>query len=371
MIYAILTILNDKKRYIAGILAVTFSALLIAMQVGLLIGLIGVVSVPIVNSSADIWVTFPDTPACDLGRPMPSYWMDRLWANPEISVADQYIQGFRYWQTDTGKNELVVLIGVNLDDDSLGPVAQLSPELRAKLTEPNSVVLDRKDAKRLDVSEAGTEGEITGQTVRVVGFVNNMKGITGPFVVASLPTARKLLMMRDDQATFLLAKVKDPTRIDAVVQDLRQHDGWSVMTSKEFSSKSEVHWIGKTKAGIALGFAAVLGLAVGCSITSQTLYAAIAASIRELAVLRALGMPRWRMRLFVLQQALIVGVIGLLIAAPVTYGLLTLVRSLGTQAVMPPWLIISVSSLTLGMALIAGLFSLRSLKGVEPAQLLR
>ena len=121
-----------------------FSALLIAMQVGLLIGLIGVVSVPIVNSRADIWVTFPDTPACDLGRPMPSYWLDKLWSHPEISVADQYIQGFRYWQTDTGKNELVVLIGVNLDDDSLGPIAQLTAEQRAMLTEPNSVISTRR-----------------------------------------------------------------------------------------------------------------------------------------------------------------------------------------------------------------------------------
>ena len=118
-----------------------------------------------------------------------------------------------------------------------------------------------------------------------------MKGITGPFVVSSLPTARRLLMMRDDQATFLLAKVRDPGRIDHVVKELRQWSGWSVMTAKDFSSKSEIHWIGKTKAGIALGFAAVLGLAVGCSITSQTIYAAIAASIRELAVLRRSACP--------------------------------------------------------------------------------
>ncbi|MBY0587811.1 ABC transporter permease [bacterium] len=371
MMYAILTILNDKKRYIAGMLAVTFSAVLIAMQVGLLMGLIGVVSVPIVHSKADIWISFPDTPACDLGRPMPNYWLDRLWSHPDIAAADEFVQGFRYWQTEKGKNELCVVLGVSLDDESLGPIARLTPEQRSRLTEPNAVILDAKDAGRLDATQIGVEGEITGQRVRVVGFTDQMRGITGPFIVTSIPTARRLLLMRDDQATFLLAKCKDPARIPAVVADLSSWDKWTVHSAKEFSSQSEWHWIGKTKAGIALGFAAVLGLAIGCSITSQTLYAAIGASIRELAVLRALGISRGRMVIFVLQQSMVVGIVGLLLAIPITYGLLTLVRSLGTQAVMPIWLITGTGSLTLAMAIIAGLFSLRSLKGVEPAELLR
>lgn len=371
MIFAIRTILHDKKRYFAGILAVAFSALLISMQVGILIGLIGVVSVPILNSKADVWATFPDTPACDLGRPMPSYWVDRLWAHPEVETADEFIEGFRYWQTDSGKNELVVILGMSLEDDSLGPIAQLTAEDRAKLTEPGSVMLDRKDAGRLDVKEIGDEAEIGGQRVRVVGFMKNMRAVTGPYVVCSLSTARQLVGMRDDQATYLLARCKDPSRTSVVVDDLREFDRWSVFGSEEFQSRSEMHWIGKTKAGVALGFAAVLGLAVGCSITSQTLYSAIAASLRELAVLRALGIPRWRNVLFVLQQALVVGIAGLVLAAPVTYGLLLLVRSLGTQAVMPGWLIALTTSLTLGMSVLAGLFALRSLKGVEPAQLLR
>ena len=38
-----------------------------------------------------------------------------------------------------------------------------------------------------------------------------------------------------------------------------------------------MHWLTKTKAGIALGYAAALGLLVGAVVTSQTLYAAMAA----------------------------------------------------------------------------------------------
>ena len=48
----------------------------------------------------------------------------------------------------------------------------------------------------------------------------------------------------------------------------------------------------KTKAGIALGYTALLGLLVGAVVTSQTLYAATTASAKEYAILLAMGIPR-------------------------------------------------------------------------------
>ena len=72
-------------------------------------------------------------------------------------------------------------------------------------------------------------------------------------------------------------------------------------TSEEFSRRTRLHWLTKTKAGIALGCAAVLGLLVGAVVTSQTLYAATVSCLREYAVLCALGISRWRMRASVLR----------------------------------------------------------------------
>ncbi|MFO0947675.1 MAG: ABC transporter permease [Planctomycetota bacterium] len=180
-----------------------------------------------------------------------------------------------------------------------------------------------------------------------------------------------MLRLRDDQATYLLATCDNPAEADTIVRRLREFPKISVYESEEFSNQSKVHWFRKTKVGIALGFAAALGLAVGASITSHTLYAATVAAIKELAVLRALGISRWRMRLFVMQQSLLVGVAGLLVGAPITFGLAELARSLGTQAVLPPWLLLGTAGITLGMSLLSGLYALRSLKQIEPALLLR
>ena len=43
----------------------------------------------------------------------------------------------------------------------------------------------------------------------------------------------------------------------------------SAFTAEEFSLKSRVYWLLRTKAGIAIGFAALLGLMVGALVTMQ------------------------------------------------------------------------------------------------------
>lgn len=378
MRYALRTIWHERRRYSAGVLAVAFSAVLVAMQVGILMGLIGVVSVPIVNSRAQIWVMYPNTPACDLGRPIPNYWRDRLWMQPEIEGVDEYIQGFTYWKTPGGATELIIVVGCNVDDDSLGPVAQLDTRQRDLLTEPGAVILDAKDAHRLEVDQVGQTGEVSGYQVRVVDFTQGMGSISGPYVLCSLPTARQMLRLRDDQATYLLGWCRAAADVPAVIGRLRQEWASSEGTSRAlvdealaFSSRSKLHWIRKTKAGLAIGFAAVLGLLVGASITSQTLYAATAASLKELAVLRALGIPRRRMQTFVLQQALIVGLAGLLLAGPLAALLAALARWLGIPVVLEWWIVGGTTVVILVMAAASGLVSLRSLRRIEPAQLLR
>ena len=65
-----------------------------------------------------------------------------------------------------------------------------------------------------------------------------------------------------------------------------------------------------------MGFTALLSLLVGLAITSQTLYAATVASLREYAVLRALGIPRRRMAGLVMAQSLWVGLAGIALALP-------------------------------------------------------
>src|SRR5438046_3473619 len=95
----------------------------------------------------------------------------------------------------------------------------------------------------------------------------------------------------------------------------------SVYTAEEFSSGSRWYWLRRTKAGIAIGYAALLGLLVGAFITAQTLYSATTANAKEFAILLALGIPRWRLSLMVLAQSFWVRAIGVGLAFPVCLAL--------------------------------------------------
>jgi putative ABC transport system permease protein len=110
---------------------------------------------------------------------------------------------------------------------------------------------------------------------------------------------------------------------------------------------------------------------VGAVVTSQTLYAATAASLREYAVLRALGVPRWRMAAMVLAQAMWVGLAGITIAGPVVFSLRQAARAGGVPLLLPAWLLALAVAVTMIMAMLSGIAALRSLRRVEPALLLR
>jgi putative ABC transport system permease protein len=372
MSYSLSTLWYERQRYLPGVLAVGFSALLIALQCGLLLGLFSITSIPIDRNCADVWMGAPGVLSVDLGRPIREGYVARMAAQPEVERCEVYLQGFAYWSKKTGSTELCMVIGSRLSDGSLGAVKNLTADLRARLTEPGAIVIDESDKDRLGVKNLYDMAEVSGNRVRVVGFTTGLKSLAGPYVFCSVNTARPLLRLLPDQVTYVLGKCKTNADAQRVVARLRkQYDNISAFTAEDFSYRSQMHWLLKTKAGIALGYAAALGLLVGAVVTSQTLYAATAASLREFAVLRALGIPRWRMAVMVMTQAFWVGVIGISFALPAAHGLARLADHLTVQVLLPPWLQCGATAVTLFMALGSGLLALRSLRNVEPATLLR
>jgi putative ABC transport system permease protein len=371
MSYSLATLWFERQRFLPGVLAVAFSALLIALQCGLLLGLFSITSLPIDETHADVWVGHPEVPSVDLGRPIPEAWQSYL-AMPEVERVEPYVQGFAYWAKPTGGSELCILIGSRLAPGSLGTVNMLTPVQRAKLSEPGAIIIDESEFGRLGISKVGDYAEVSKQRVRVVDTVRGIKSLAGPYIFCSIETARPRLSLDGDETIFLLAKCKNPADAEKVVERLKPYSHkLAASTSESFSLHSRLHWLTKTKAGIALGLAAALGLLVGAVVTSQTLYAATVAQLREYAVLRAMGIPRWRMALTVLAQSFWVGVAGVALAVPTVFLLGHLGNEVGAKILLPWWLITFSVTLTMGMALLSGLAALRSLRLIEPVALLR
>src|ERR1700692_467433 len=105
MSYSLATLWYERQRFLPGVLAVGFSALLIALQCGLLLGLFSITSIPIDHTRADVWVSAPKVLSVDLGRPIDEgSTYAKVAAQPEVASAEIYMQGFAYWSKPGGGN---------------------------------------------------------------------------------------------------------------------------------------------------------------------------------------------------------------------------------------------------------------------------
>jgi putative ABC transport system permease protein len=269
-----------------------------------------------------------------------------------------------------------MIIGADASDESLGLIGAIPPEVRSRLTEPGTIVVDESDLENLGLRHGtGEEGEINQRRVRIVGTVTGFRGHNFIFIFCSLQTARLLLPMfgqNQDLTMCVLARCRQPGQADAVVNRLRErYPDMGVYNSKELSLKVRLYWLFRSSGGTVLVCTVGLALLVGLVVTSQTLSAAVLAALREYAVLDALGISRRRLSGLVLAQSFWIGAGGLLLAVPITCGLSWGATLLRTRILLPPALVLLTVVLTLIMALLSGMTALRPLRHVEPANLLR
>lgn len=373
--FAILMLLRERGRYVPAVFAVGFSALLLTMQCAMLLGFMAITSRPIDRADADLWVASPDALALGYSHPIPEAWRARLASYPGVERVAPYLYGFTLWHKPDGGLEQCYLIGTRLDEGEVGANGDMALSLRRRLTRPGAVAIYGPDRPRLGLEGgAGEVGEVAGQRVRLAGVISEAGGVgMMPGVFASLRTARRLLPeLAPSETTYLIARCRRPDDRAAVARQLRErYPDMAVMTREEFAERTQSYWLVKTNAGVILMFIASLGLVVGAVITGQTLYAATVAARREFAVLRALGVPRWRIGGLVVVQSLCVAVAGVALSHPVCYAIARAAATRGIEARLPGWLLAATAAFVIGIAVAAGSFALRSLRLAEPEVLLR
>ncbi len=223
MSYALTTLWYERQRFLPAVLAVAFSALLIALQCGLLLGLFSITSIPIDESDADVWVGYPKVTSVDLGRPIPEAWQSYIAPLPEVERTEPFMEGFAYWDKPTGGMELCLVIGTRLGPGALGPVHELTSAHRTMLYELGAIVVDEGEFERLGVAKIGDTAEVAGKHVRIVGTVKGLRSLAGPYVFCSIDTARMILHPPSGQVTFILAKCRNKEDAARVVEALKIH----------------------------------------------------------------------------------------------------------------------------------------------------
>ena len=374
------TLRHEWRRFLAAVLAVAFSGLLVLVQLGLLIGMFGTVAVYIDESDADLWVGFTGTQSIDLGKPFNAQIETRLHTHPAVADVEPFIFAQSDWRTPAGANLYAYMLGIDPDHKAMAFAKVLPLATRALLLEPMTVIVDAADQEKLGVNleqPGGNTAEIGGRRVKVAAVVQGLRAIGGVNIVTSLSTARSIdgsAARERQEVSYFLIRLKpgsDATTVRAELNPQGALKLFQVWTATEFSHHSQLYWLTESGAGAGFAFSTLLGLLVGIIVTSQTLMAAITASIREYATLRALGVAQRSLRAVVLEQSFWIGIAGLLLTGALSALIGSIAHAAYVAIAFPPWAIGMTAALILIIALGSGLLALRALGRADPASLLR
>lgn len=368
-------LIHEWRRFLPAILAVAFSALLVVVQLGLLLGLFGAVSVYITQSSADLWVGFPDTQSVDQPHPINANIEDQLLMNPQVSKVERLTWTTGNWRRPIGGQISAVIIGISLYPHAMTFAHLLTPRDRLLLDTPGNILVDISDLGKLGI-KVGDTAELNGEKVKVAGTVNGMRSMGGVNILASLYTARTLdpSLLSGNNLDYFLVKLKNPSQASLALSQLQPKNHrkrFQVWTANSFAQQSVNYWLFESGVGVGFLFSSALGFIVGIVITGQTLRAAVIAALREYATLRAMGISPGSLRKVILEQSFWIGIIGLLVTTIIVTLVAVITKSMYVSFTLPLSATISIYVMIMLITLFSGLTALRSLNRAEPFTLLR
>ncbi|WP_292052004.1 MULTISPECIES: ABC transporter permease [unclassified Brevundimonas] len=390
MSLALSTLLFEWRRYMAAVMALALSGLLVLAMTGVFLGIGKGFTAQIERSSADLIVMQPGAKSL-FGGPsgVPRRFIPQVYNHPEVEEVQPFDMAGGSFQSvkdvdptlsqaDRAKMGAPKMnwVSAQIIDTTPGAVTipiDYSEELIDALRQPFTVAMDETTLPKLGV-KLGDKALYNGKTVTVVGILRGYPSMMQPTIVMSRDTLRMLGQAdTGPRVGPLMVKLKNPARASIVAAQLNDlgKGQWKVWTRQQLADANATALFEEGILVIIVAGCAVMGLIIGVAITWQTLRGAIMANIKEFASLRALGVGMGSLRLIVIELSFWVGIVGVIAAILLTWGLSSLARMGAVLIVLHPVLLFIVGAFLIGIAMLSGVLSMGILKKSQPADLLR
>ncbi len=359
---------HDRLRFIATVVGIVFSIILVTVQMGLYLGFGRMVTTMIDHANADLWVISPTTKCFEDPILLDDRQQFRAMSIPGVIDATPVVIGFAQWRMPNGGASPVFVVGSDLRAGGLRPWNLVAGSVEA-LEIPGAIAVDRSYLDRLGITGIGSHAEIRDHKVEVVALTEGIRSFTTtPYVFVPLDRARTYTGVASSKATYFLVRVAPNADLETVRSRITANlSDVQVLTSAEFRDRSRSFWLFGTGAGAALFAGALLGVIVGTVIVAQTLYSSTKDHINEFATLRAIGSSGIYIHKVIICQALLNAVIGFALAAIVS---LVIVRNTANSAlpiVLTPGLTLSLFLLTVAMCVISAIAAIVKVTRIDPA----
>jgi putative ABC transport system permease protein len=359
---------HDRLRFIATIVGIVFSIVLVTVQMGLYVGFGRMVTTMIDHTSADLWIMPLGTKSFEDPSLLDDRQRFRAMAVNGVAEAAPLVIGFAQWRLPGGGTTPVFIVGSELRGLGLHPWDLVAGRID-DLSIPGAVAIDQSYFARLGTSGMGANAEIRDQKVEVAAVTKGIRSFTTtPYAFTGLDRARAYTGISPEKASYLLVRVSPDADVDSVRRELRENlSNLEVLTTAEFRARSRTFWLFGTGAGAALFAGALLGIIVGTVIVAQTLYSSTKDHMDEFATLRAIGSSGPYIYMVIIWQALLSAVIGYSGAAAISAIVVKATAESALPIVMTPALTVGLFLLTVAMCVASAIAAIVQVMRIDPA----
>jgi putative ABC transport system permease protein len=290
-----------------------------------------------------------------------------------------YISDATWKNPLTRKTLSLRVLAFNLAEPVL-PLPEVQANL-ARLQLPDSAIIDIKSRADVGPTQAGIVSELADRKVTIVGTYSlgtDFASGNGNLIMSDQNFLRYFANRGPDEDTrsfatadIGLVKVKPGANVEHIVKELQAKLPKDVLILPKagFVDRERTYWQENTTIGFVFTLLTAMGFVVGIILVYQILYTDVADHWAEYATLKAMGYSNGYLLAVVLQEALILSVVGFIPGFCVS-GLLyaQTAKATGLLFQMTPERVLTLFFMTFLMCLVSGFIAVRKVQATDPAE---
>jgi len=303
-------LVNDKGKFAALILGMTFAVFLMNMMTSLFAGILHRSSSTMINIGADIWVMDPSVNNPLNSIPLPDYVLDAVRSINGVKYAVPLYTGGALVKLQDGTYQSVTIMG--LDDSSLfGRPELLEGNIDDIYAENAFIVVKDGEYAKLENPELGTENELNDHRGVVVGLAKAATGglFGSPTLYTTYKRAVQYLPNSRYTTSYVLVEPKDRAAVKHIKEEVSRL-GYRAETKDELIDRIATYYKYKTGVGTNILIMTVISFIVGLSISGQTFYTFVLENLEKFGALKAIGAKGSELIYMILFQAALTSLAG-------------------------------------------------------------
>jgi putative ABC transport system permease protein len=366
-------LVNDRTKFAALIVGITFAVFLMVQMLSMFAGILGRSSATVLNIGASMWVMDPGVQTVQSSIAMPDYVLDAVRSIQGVAFAVPFYSGGALVKLADGTYQSVTVLG--LDDTSLfGRPPLIAGQIEDLYAENAFVVLKDPEYRKLQSPGVGTEFQINDHRGVVVGLARAASaGLFGtPTLYTTYSRVLQYLPTPRFTISYVLVEPKSPADVAHIQQGVEAL-GYLALTQEEFIDRISAFYKYQTGVGTNILIMTVMSFIVGLSVSAQTFYTFVLENLERFGALKAIGTRSRDLILMILFQAAFTALTGYGLGVGLCALLITVakLRLPSYASTMTYWNLAAAFVMVLVIAAVSCYMGVRKVLRVEPFDIFR